>query len=52
MFFFCEYCEMFKNTLFTEHLRATASDYTFLREKHNISSKNFGNKCFGNNGFN
>ena len=23
--FFCEFCEIFKNTFFTEHLRATAS---------------------------
>ena len=24
--FFCEYCEIFKNTFFTEHLRETASE--------------------------
>ena len=26
-FFSCKFCEISKNTLFTEHLRATASDY-------------------------
>ena len=29
----CEFCEIFKNTLFTEHLRETASDYTFIEKK-------------------
>ena len=24
--FFCEFCEIFKNTFLTEHLRVTASD--------------------------
>ena len=24
--FYCEFCEIFKNTFFTEHLRVTASD--------------------------
>ena len=24
VFFFCEFCEISKNTFFTEHLRATA----------------------------
>ena len=28
-----EFCEIFKNTLFAEHLRATASDYTFIERK-------------------
>ena len=28
-----EFCEMFKNILFKEHLRATASDYTFIERK-------------------
>ena len=28
-----EFCEVFKNTLFTEHLRATVSDYTFTDRK-------------------
>ena len=31
--FSCEFCEIFKNTLFTEHLRATVSDYTFTERK-------------------
>ena len=28
----CEFCEIFKNTLFTEHLRATASNIGFQDE--------------------
>ena len=29
-----EFCEMFKNILFKEHLRATSSDYTFIERFH------------------
>ena len=38
--FSCEFCEIFKNTFFTEHLRATASE--------RISLKNFirKNSCY------
>ena len=25
--FFCEFCEIFKNNFFTEHLRTTASEF-------------------------
>ena len=32
--FSCEFSEIFKNTLFTEHLRATACDYIFIEKKH------------------
>ena len=28
--FSCEFCEIFENTVFTEHLRETASDKTFV----------------------
>ena len=31
--FSCEFCETFKSTLFTDHLRVTASDYTFIERK-------------------
>ena len=27
--FFCEFCEVFKNTIFTEHLLKTASEFTY-----------------------
>ena len=30
--FSCEFCEIFKNTFFTEHLRTTASEYLGVRE--------------------
>ena len=29
----CEFCKIFKNTIFAEHPRATASDYTFVEKK-------------------
>ena len=29
MVFFCEFCEVFKNTYFTEHLRTTASAFQY-----------------------
>ena len=28
--FSCEFCEIFKNTFFTEHLRATASEASLV----------------------
>ena len=31
--FSCEFYKIFKSTLFTEHLGATASDYTFIERK-------------------
>ena len=34
--FFCELCEISKNTFFTEHLWATASDCYFLRFIRNL----------------
>ena len=33
MYFFCEFCGIFKNTLFTEHLQKNAFDYTFIERK-------------------
>ena len=35
--FSCQFCEIFKNTYFIEHLWTTASDFTFRV----ISSRNF-----------
>ena len=38
--FYCEFCEIFENTFFTEHLRATTSEKTYppsnLRQKLTI----------------
>ena len=31
--FSCEFCEIFKTTVFTEHLRATTSDHTLFKRK-------------------
>ena len=38
--FSCEFCEIFKNTLFTEHLRATTSDLQLRDKTFSIHHKN------------
>ena len=40
----CEFCEIFKNTIFAEHSRATASDYTFVEKKRQHFKRKFWGK--------
>ena len=37
--FFCEFCEIFKNTFFTEHLRTTASRFGDVNNEKNLSGE-------------
>ena len=37
VFFSCEFCETFKNTFFTEHLRTTASVYLTVTQSVRIA---------------
>ena len=52
--FSCEFCEIFKNTLFTEHLWTTASVDSLLFWKHTTLRKDFAIKipCFVNSSIN
>ena len=40
----CEFCKIFKNTIFAEHPRATASDYTFVEKKRQHFKQKFWEK--------
>ena len=50
--FSCQFCEIFKNTIFTEHVRGTASNYYYLRWVHSSSVTRQGgeslNRCLKN----
>ena len=35
--FSCEFCEIFKNTFFIEHLRATASELGFIQKLNKLT---------------
>ena len=35
--FSCEFCEIFKNTFFIEHLRATASELGFIQKLNKLN---------------
>ena len=35
--FSCDFCEIFKNTFFIEHLRATASELGFIQKLNKLN---------------
>ena len=37
--FFCKFCEIFKNTFSTEHLRATASEFYKILESTELTER-------------
>ena len=37
--FSCEFCEIFKNTFFAEHVRATVSEYSRIEFRVNIAQR-------------
>ena len=52
LIFSCEYCEIFKNTYFEEHLRTTASyfmknNFYFMKTKSNSSKKKKSMEVYG-----
>ena len=50
MVFFCDFCKISKNNVFTEYLQGIASDY-FIAQKNTSSNKVFFSKCDQIHGF-